>query len=86
MKGTSSSYRMVWLHGATSKVHQLVNPARGFARAAEHSRWQSAVHWFKAIAETITSQPLTSAPRSLRAFGTPRDAASLRPLAKRYVY
>ena len=86
MKGISASYRKVWLQEATGKVHQLVNPARGTARAAEHSRWQSAVHWLKAVAETNISQPLTSVPRLLRAFGTPRDAASLRPLARRYEY
>ena len=83
MKGVSASYRRVWLQAATSKVHQPNDLARGTTRAAERSRWQSAVHWVKAVAETNISQPLTSVPRLLRAFGTPRDAASLRPLARR---
>lgn len=79
----SASYLSVWLQSAASKVHQPNDLARGVIRAAEYFRWQSAVHRFKAVAETSISQPLTSVPSLLHAFGTPRDAASLHPLARR---
>ncbi len=80
---TSSSYLSVQLQRAAGKVHQPSDLARGTNRATGRFRWQSAVHRFKAVAETTISQPLTSVPSLLRAFSTPRDAASLHPLAKR---